>query len=785
MKKEKFQKYKLWILLAAEVIILLLNGSDILRERIRLDYDYTSLVLNSGRADENFKLTYIDSGYEFQGYFAYTAPVPVKRGRYFITIEYRSEADNNGFAVLNAGADSFDKVLVDEFTLNPEKREMSFYIWVKEDLPKFMMASVYNGEGEFEIVRMSARETRTGLVLELLLLFVLFFMVDAAAMLFVRAEKRGRTEELKCSCQIGFLLLVTVLFASMPLLNGFLITGSDMEFHMLRIEGIREGLLSGQFPVRIQPIQLNGYGYPASLFYGDAFLYLPAVLRVLGMTVQGCYKFLLISINGATCLVMYYVAKKMFGSRRLALLAAVVYTLVPYRLNALYVRAAVGEMLAYVFLPLIVYGLYRILTEDVSSKGYRYNFLYAVAGFTGIIHSHVLTCEFVGFFTILACLVCIRRVFVKKRFLELLKTFFVSLFLNAGFLVPFIDMMTDGGIQILDKYTFTGRYIQGQGLNPASLFDIFPSGNGIIYNNALREYGSYGMMDEQGMTIGIVLIALMGLVLLDGIFARKSSELQKFACVGSGFGVLGLFMSLNVFPWDWLEKYGGHLVSNIQFPWRILAVSSVLGVLAVLAYLKENERFAKETGLLLLIFTLIGAGYCMHERLDKNNACYVYDTAGLDTSMTGSGSWNEYVPTGTDVELLCESGPLASDTVNVTNYTKQYTNIDMTVGAGTSGYVEVPLLCYKGYQAVDDAGKHLELGSGNNHVLRVEIPENYQGNIHIRYKGLVGWRIADVISALTLILTALYIILLKKSEKNLQTVETSHPHKPHQMPDFH
>lgn len=768
MGREKSQKNILWILLAAELVLMLAVGSDILRERIRLDYDYTSLVLNSGRADANLGLTYIDSGYEFQGYFAYTAPVPVKKGRYLITIKYRSEADNNGFAILNAGADSFDKVLVDDFTLNPDKREMSFYIWVKEDLQRFMMASVYNGEGEFEIVRMSARETRTGAVLETLFILMLSLVLDAAYIIRMRAGRENHMEELKESCQTGFLLLATILFASMPLLNDFLIMGSDMEFHMLRIEGIREGLLSGQFPVRMQPIQLNGYGYPASLFYGDAFLYFPAILRILGMTVQGCYKFLLIAMNGATCLVMYHVAKKMLGNRRLALLAAVIYTLIPYRLNALYVRAAVGEMLAYVFLPLIVYGIYCILAEDVSSEGYRYNFWYAVAGFSGIINSHVLTCELVGFFTILACLICVKKVFERKRFMELLKTFFVSLFLNAGFLWPFFDMMTDGGIQVLDKYTFTGRFIQGQGLNIASLFDIFPSGNGIIYNHALREYGNYGMMREQGMTIGILLILFMGLVLIDGFFAKKplNSGLQGFAAVGSVLGVFGLFMSLNIFPWDWLEKYGGHMVSNLQFPWRVLAVSSVLGVLAVMAHLKENERLAGEAGMLLLVFSIISAGYCMHDRLDKNSACHIYDVAGLDTSMTGSGSWNEYVPTGTRVELLSQDAVKASDEVSVINYSKQYTNIGMTVSSKGSGYVEVPLLFYKGYAAEDEAGNRLELTRGINNVLRIEIPENYQGDISIRYKGLVGWKIADVVSVITLILIMFLVIPLRKSGRN-------------------
>lgn len=787
MGKVKSEKYILWILLAAQAVLMAVFAGDILRERIRLEYDYTSLVLNSGRADTNFQVTYIDSGYDFEGYFAYTPPIPVKKGRYLVTVDYRSETEGNGFAILNDGADAFDKVLIDDIALEQTKRQTSFYIWVKEDLQKFMMATVYAGEGEFEVTRIAACETRTEAALNVLCVVLFSFLVDAGYVLYIRAKRKDRMEEFCKSCKIGFLLSAVIMFASMPLLNGFLISASDMEFHMLRIEGIREGLLSGQFPVRIQPTQLNGYGYPASLFYGDLFLYVPAVLRMLGMTVQWCYKFLLISINAATCLVMYFTAKKMFSEQKLAAFAAAVYTVIPYRLNALYVRAAVGEMLAYVFLPLIVYGIYEILTQDVRAEGYRKKYLYAVAGFTGIINSHVLTCEFVGFFVIVTCLVCIRRVFVKERFFELVKTLVVSMFLNAGFLVPFFDMMSKGGIWVLDKYTFTGRFIQGQGLNLTSLFEIFPSGNGIIYNNALREYGSYGMMGEQGMTIGIGIIILMGLVLVDKIFSgtKKDSRLAQFAAVGSGLAFLGLFMSLNIFPWDWLERYGGHFVSNIQFPWRVLAISSVLGVLAGAAYMKENRKYAGEMGMLVLVFAVIAAGYCMHDRLEKNSACYVFDMAGLDTKMTGSGSWNEYMPTGTKAQMLCETEPFASDGILITDYSKQYTNINMTVTSRSSGYAEVPLLCYRGYAAVDENKNSLPLAAGNNNVLRIEIPEDYQGRVKITYKGLFWWRAADIISAATLLFILAGAFFSRKSGKNSQTAGTARPRRQRQRQDSH
>lgn len=53
-----------------------------------------------------------------------------------------------------------------------------------------------------------------------------------------------------------------------------------------------------------------------------------------------------------------------------------------------------------IFIPLTAYGLYKIYTEDTQSDGYSRNWIIPVIGFTGIINSHILTCEMVGVFTI-------------------------------------------------------------------------------------------------------------------------------------------------------------------------------------------------------------------------------------------------------------------------------------------------------------------------------------------------------------------------------------------------
>mgnify|MGYP000682529795 CR=1 FL=1 len=74
----------------------------------------------------------------------------------------------------------------------------------------------------------------------------------------------------------------------------------------MRIEGLKNGLMSLTFPVRIQPNWLENHGYPVSIFYGDILLYFPAVLRIIGISIQDAYRFLVIIVHIATAVTAYF-----------------------------------------------------------------------------------------------------------------------------------------------------------------------------------------------------------------------------------------------------------------------------------------------------------------------------------------------------------------------------------------------------------------------------------------------------------------------------------------------
>ena len=98
--------------------------------------------------------------------------------------------------------------------------------------------------------------------------------------------------------------------------------------------------------------------------------------------------------------------------------------------------------------------------------------------------------------------------------------------------------------------------------------------------------------------------------------------------------------------------------------------------------------------------------------------------------------------------------PEAGDGVEIDAYSKEYLSIDLQCRntRENAGFIDLPLLYYKGYSAVDaDSGNRLEVCAGENNVVRVLIPMDYNGSLKIRFVPPGYWRISELVSTVSLI----------------------------------
>lgn len=92
-------------------------------------------------------------------------------------------------------------------------------------------------------------------------------------------------------------------------------------------------------------------------------------------------------MNITTAFLSFYAIRNITRSEKSAWIMSILYTFATYRLTNLYYRAALGESLAMVFLPLLLWGAYEVFYGE-ERKWYL-----LVLGISGVLESHVLSFE--------------------------------------------------------------------------------------------------------------------------------------------------------------------------------------------------------------------------------------------------------------------------------------------------------------------------------------------------------------------------------------------------------
>ncbi|MFR5864718.1 MAG: serine hydrolase [Acutalibacteraceae bacterium] len=192
-------------------------------------------------------------------------------------------------------------------------------------------------------------------------------------------------------------LLAALLFALciLPLALVPMPKGHDILFHLNRIDALSAEIEAGNIPARIYHTVYGGVGYASGMFYGDWLLYFPAWLVTAGVGVVTAYKLNVMLVTVMTLLIAFFCAKAAFGDDRSAFTAAVTYGFSGYFAIDTYTRAAVGEMTAFAFVPLVFLGLWSILCGD------KKKWLCLPVGLTFLLVSHVLS----AFAAVLLCAV--------------------------------------------------------------------------------------------------------------------------------------------------------------------------------------------------------------------------------------------------------------------------------------------------------------------------------------------------------------------------------------------
>lgn len=586
---------------------------------------------------------------------------------------------------------------------------------------------------------------------------VIFLTLFVVAVLSYVLYKKNTREQLGERELVSLVLFGVVLLASYPLFTDGVLFGHDVNFHLYRMEGIKDGLLSGQFPVRIHPTHNNGYGYITSSVYPELFMYFPAVLRMLGMSPVMAYNTFLIGVNALTAICMYYAAKGFSKSAYAGLMASMVYTLSTWRVINLYYRAAIGEALSMAFFPLLFYGLYCLL------KGEHKKWWVLTLACSGIFMSHIISTVFAAITIVVFVLACFRDFVQKDRFLGFVKAGVTTVLLNAWYLAGFLTYYL--GLDMAIKHVPENTEFYQNAIFPAQLFNVFNEKFGYSYLLDM------GMQYDMSLTLGLGVTLCLVIALGYYLFGKHQEKQNSFLFGIFLFGVVLVVMSTTIFPWQLFQQSAliNKFCGVARLPWRFLSLASPAIVLTASVHMKEifngdsTRRLSLAVAALLcgMAFVVWGTAYTT-----QNGMVF---RKGQAVPTSASAGWDqEYFLHETDTGALVANRYVASEGVSLEDHEKSGSNITITVeGAKEGSWIEVPLLYYPGYQAVDDLGNRLDICDGDNHVLRVMLCRDSR-EVHISYGGFWYFRAAEAVSLLTACgLAAMYIKSKRKREKNV------------------
>ena len=532
-----------------------------------------------------------------------------------------------------------------------------------------------------------------------------------------------------------FLLLFSVaLLLALPLLQEKSVKGDDWRYHLSRIQNIADSLTDGHFPAKIHPTSLNGYGYGNGLFYPNLFLYIPAVLRACGMHLSAAYQIFLAMIIVGMVASTYLCANYMLKSRYAALCAAILFPLSQAVITNLYHRAAVGEALAAIFLPIVLCGLYNLLYERFSRPWIL------ILAFTGLLYCHTISLVLSLLAAVAAVAVHAKKLFFSNRgeglrlFARLAAAAGLTLLLSVSYWLPMLEQFLTGDF----NFNHAVVHMENKTIQFRELFAL------------------------SRPSVGVVLLLLAILCL---IFFRRKRR-RALLCLGVGLSLSLLATGLFGFLWKELSYTP---LAVLQFPWRLLPYAALFLSLGVGQCLHDfsSSRLVRQQTLAVVYLAAALVAVNSLNAVAVNTSDIPANICNLAYS-TGAGA--EWLPYGTDMNRLNTPLAVAAPDGAVLDVTEKHgTTVRFEID-GTQGYFDVPLLYYAGYTAEirtpDGTVQKLQTSrSPDNNLTRVTNDGHLAGTVTVAYTGTAVQFAAYAVNLLTVAALIAYGLVRRRRSR--------------------
>lgn len=541
------------------------------------------------------------------------------------------------------------------------------------------------------------------------------------------------------------MLIIVALISILPFIfKGSIHSQDDLIFHKERLESYYLSVRQLDFFPKILPTMAGGYGYGADLFYPSLFLLPFAVFRLIGLPFVQSYYLFQFCLSLATTISAFYVFKKL-TTQRAAYVGSLLYTLSTYRLIDQSVRGALGETMAFVFLPLVLLGIYHI-----SLGNYRQWWVLSF-GMAGVLSCHLITAFYTALIVMSTFVIAlfIHQHRLKERCFGMAKAIILGGLLTSWITLPMLEQL------LTLQFNVANANLGQNALN----YQL-----GQLLTNSISNVTE--PWTNLSPNIGISLVGVVGVSLIT--WKRASTGIKLLTLITLFFFVL----SSNLFPWSLLKDT---IFATIQFPWRLLVFASLAGAFLASKLVMEHPKSSTPAilGAITTLVVFITLGF-------NSNVLYQVSVMGFEPMTNHNyltqrhadiGYGQEYLVQGANYNELKEA-PDKYLTINGQHWpdlnqkliTQQYKTltIDLPEKAISTKelIVSVPLFYYLGYNVYTEQGVSLKAYSDNGLVTFVT--PSYTRSLTVTYEQTLIQKLSLLVSGATLVLTCGWLVATKR-----------------------
>ena len=556
--------------------------------------------------------------------------------------------------------------------------------------------------------------------------------------------------------------VITAVFC-IPFYRSDLFTGLDLTFHLSRIDGLLSATRDLQFPIAIYPEKNYGFGYASPLFYCDLFLIPAAILYAAHVPLLIVYKIYVFVIAWIGVIASLYAMHYFTRRDVLAVFGALLFTFSSYHINDFFIRAALGEAMAFSLMPLFPVIAHRFFVEEENNT-------MELAGFFSLLAvCHLISFTLCAAVFALLILCYIRTFFRDLHWWSFLKAVAIGFCLCAFFLLPMVQQLRSQKFLFVQNRELFGEEIMRRYSNT-----IFSALNDYVFSMG---YDLESFHYFTGLTVTIAPLLFL--------FCRRHDRTHGFMAVLTVVSVLLLIATTDLIPLWRIE-----ILQSIQFTYRFnILIASFLPF--VLVYTINSFPKPARTVLCTLLVLYMGLNTAVINRQLRR---YKQRTDNLATPaylFTGDFYENynnyyniaelssgEYLPATHEMNYAENQGSvyLFETVAPSVTYTRSGTESTLKLNSVNDGFAAIPVTWYLGYEAVRREGRE--------EVVLPITQEEYTGQIvlpvkageytyEIRYVGTRLQKYSLLLSLVSLLILSGYLTVKKARSDEAADLEAS------------